>query len=111
MRASSIKTITGIVQDSGGLDVHADYAVVSDNGGKMQITETRRIQQPGGGSLTTDIQTKIGYDDTQSLPTSVDEYVTQRHDNGVAGTTTTIYQTTLRLIESNSVATPESGAQ
>jgi hypothetical protein len=100
-----------ITQDSGGLDVHADYAVVSDNGGKMQITETRRIQQPGGGSLTTDIQTKIGYDDTQSLPTSVDEYVTQRHDNGVAGTTTTIYQTTLKLIESNSVATPESGAQ
>jgi hypothetical protein len=48
--------------------------------------------------LTTDIQTKVGYDFAQSLPTSVDEYVTQRHDNGAVGTSTTIYQTTLNLV-------------
>jgi hypothetical protein len=64
----------------------------------MQISETRSLRAPGGGSLTTDIQTKVGYDFAQSLPTSVDEYVTQRHDNGAVGTSTTIYQTTLNLV-------------
>jgi len=87
-----------IVQNSNGLDVSANYTIDSNNDGKMQISETRSLRQPGGGSLTTDIQTKIGYNFPQSLPTSVDEYVTQRHDDGVAGNTTTIYQTTLNLI-------------
>lgn len=92
-----------IKQDSAGVNVHADYVVNSTNNGKMQITETRSIRRPAGGSLTTDIETKIGYDVAQSLPTSIDEYVTQRHDNGVTGTTTTIYQTTLTLVESTSI--------
>jgi hypothetical protein len=87
-----------ITQDSGGLNVHADYVINSNNNGKMQISETRSLRAPGGGSLTTDIQTKVGYDFAQSLPTSVDEYVTQRHDNGAVGTSTTIYQTTLNLV-------------
>ena len=87
-----------ITQDSGGLNVQANYTIDSNNNGKMAISETRSLRQPGGGSLTTDIQTKIGYDFAQSLPTSVDEYVTQRHDDGVAGNTTTIYQTTLNLV-------------
>jgi hypothetical protein len=67
-----------ITQNSAALDVHADYVVNSSDGGKMQITETRTLRQAGAGSLTTDVQTKIGYDFTQSLPTSIDEYVTQR---------------------------------
>jgi hypothetical protein len=96
-----------IKQDSGGLAVHADYVVNSANNGKMQITETRSLRQPGGGSLTTDIQTKIGYDLRQSLPTSIDEYATQRHDNGVTGTTTTVYQTTLSLVQSTPIAEPQ----
>ena len=87
-----------ITQDSGGTNVHADYVINSNDKGKMQISETRSLRQPGGGSLTTDIQTKVGYDFAQSLPTSVDEYVTQRHDNGAVGTSTTIYQTTLNLV-------------
>jgi hypothetical protein len=87
-----------ITQDSGGLNVHADYVINSNSNGKMQISETRSLRQPGGGSLTTDIQAKVGYDFAQSLPTSVDEYVTQRHDNGAVGTSTTIYQTTLNLV-------------
>ncbi len=87
-----------ITQDSGGLNVQADYTIDSNANGKMAISETRSLRQPGGGSLTTDIQTKIGYDFAQSLPTSVDEYVTQRHDSGVSGNQTTIYQTTLDLV-------------
>jgi hypothetical protein len=94
-----------IQQNSGGLDVHGDYVVSSNNNGRMQISEARSIRSAGGGSLTTDVQSKIGYDATQSVPTSVNEYTQQRHDNGVAGTTTTLYQTTLNLV-SNSVAKP-----
>jgi hypothetical protein len=86
-----------------GSGVKADYTIVSNNAGVMQISETRSIRPLGGGSLTTDVQTKIAYDFNRTVPTSVDEYVTQRHDNGVVGTTTKIYQTTLNLV-SDSVA-------
>lgn len=87
-----------IVQDSPSLDVKADYTINGNANGVMQIGETRSIRYPKGGSLTTDIQSKIGYDIKRSVPISVDEYVTQRHDNGVVGTSTTIYQTTLNLV-------------
>jgi hypothetical protein len=83
----------------------ADYTITSDANGNMQISETRKIVPTGGGSLTTDIQTKIGYDSTRSVPTSIDEYVTQRRDNGVSGTTTTIYQTTLQLVSDSTAKT------
>jgi hypothetical protein len=78
--------------------VKADYTVTGSQNGTMEISENRKIIPNAGGSLTTDIQTKIGYDVAHSVPVSVDEYVTQRQDNGVSGTTTTIYQTTLHLL-------------
>ena len=91
-----------IQQNSGGVNVQANYTVNSNDNGKMQISESRSIRAASGGSLTTDVQSKIGYNATQSVPTSVNEYTQQRHDNGVVGTTTTIYQTTLNLV-SNSI--------
>ena len=87
-----------IVQDSPSLNVKADYTIDSNNDGIMQIGETRSLRDPKGGSLTTDIQAKIGYDFKRSVPISVDEYTQQRHDNGVVGTSLTIYQTTLNLV-------------
>jgi hypothetical protein len=86
-----------IVQDSPTQDVTADYVLGPTTSSDVSVTETRKIRPVGGGSLTTDVQTKIGYDMSRDIPTSVDEYVTQRHDNGVAGTQRTIYQTTLNL--------------
>ena len=86
-----------IVQNTPASNVTADYTLGPTTSSDVSVNETRKIRQAGGGSLTTDVQTKIGYDMSRDLPTSVDEYVTQRHDNGVAGTTTTIYQTTLNL--------------
>jgi hypothetical protein len=77
--------------------VTADYAITGSSGDVMQISENRTIRQKAS-SQTTDVQTKIGYDVARSIPLSVDEYVTQRQDNGVTGTTTTIYQTTLKLV-------------
>jgi hypothetical protein len=90
-----------ITQDSTSVNVKADYTIDGDSNGIMQIGEVRSIRQASGGSLTTDVQTKIRYDYTRAIPTSVDEYVTQRHDNGVVGTSTTIYQTTLALVSDN----------
>jgi hypothetical protein len=87
-----------VSQDAGDVNGTADYTILSNNNGAMQISETRKLRQARGGSLTTDVQAKIGYDMGKAVPTSVDEYVTQRHDNGVQGTSTTIYQTTLQLV-------------
>jgi hypothetical protein len=87
-----------IAQNSPNLNITADYVIGPTTSSDVQVSEARKIQQSGGGSLTTDVQTKIGYDMSRGLPTTVDEYVTQRHDNGVVGTSTTIYQTTLQLV-------------
>jgi hypothetical protein len=94
-----------IVQNGGKVNVKADYTVNGDSNGIMQIGENRSIRDAGGGSLTTDVQTKISYDSKRSVPTAIDEYVTQRHDNGVAGTSTTIYQTTLNLVSDSMAKT------
>ena len=87
-----------ITQDSPNMNITADYVIGPTTSSDVQVSEARKIRQSGGGSLTTDIQTKIGYDMSRTVPTTVEEYVTQRHDNGVAGTSTTIYQTTLQLV-------------
>lgn len=86
-----------VTQNSASLDVKADYTIAGSSNGIMQITENRRIRPAGGGSQTVDVQTKIGYDFSRKIPTSIDEYATQRLDNGVTGTTSTVYQTTLTL--------------
>jgi hypothetical protein len=86
-----------IVQNSPTMSVTADYTLGPTTSSDVSVNETRKIRQSGGGSLTTDVQTKIGYDMSRSIPTAIDEYVTQRHDNGVVGTSTTIYQTTFAL--------------
>ena len=94
-----------ITQNSPNLNITADYVIGPTTTSDVQVSEARKIRQSGGGSLTTDIQTKIGYDMSRALPTTVDEYVTQRHDNGVAGTSTTIYQTTLQLVSDSMAKT------
>ncbi len=93
-----------VTQNTSASDVRADYTIGSNSNGIMQISETRKIRPPSG-SDTTDVQTKIAYDFARAVPTNIDEYVTQRQDNGASGTTTTIYQTTLGLL-TDTVATP-----
>ncbi len=91
-------------QNTAAMDVKADYTIGSNANGVMQISESRKIR-PSSGADTTDVQTKIAYDFARAVPTNIDEYATQRQDNGTSGTTTTIYQTTLGLL-SDTVATP-----
>jgi hypothetical protein len=92
-------------QDDANSKVKADYTVNSNNNGNMQISEKRSVRPNGGGSQTTDVQTMIGYDATRAVPTGVDEYVIQRLDNGAVGSTTTIYQTTLKLVSDSMAKT------
>jgi hypothetical protein len=81
-----------------GLDISASYTINSNNGGQMQIGETRKLTSTGSQiRVTTDIESKIGYDYNRSLPTSVEEYVQQRNDQGTNGTSLSTYQTTLQL--------------
>ena len=93
-----------IVRNSSSQDVTSDYTINSNNGGMMQISEKRTIKDAGAGHLTSDVETKIGYDFTRGLPTTVDEYVQQHVDSGLKGNTTTTYQTTLSLVSSSSAA-------
>lgn len=86
-----------IDQPGGATAVKSDYVIEGDANGLMTIGETRTITQANAKSTTTDVQTKIGYDLARTLPVSIDEYVTERRDNGVSGSTRTIYQTTLKL--------------
>jgi len=95
-----------VTQNGGGTEVRADYTIQSNDNGVMTIGETRSIVNDSRKSTTTNVQTKILYDFSRLLPTSVDEYVTQRVDAGMSGTSTTIYQTTLKLA-SDSMAKPQ----
>src|SRR5579862_4293147 len=87
-----------IVQDVNNDHVSANYVIDSNNNGIMQIGETRTIKEMGSGHLRTDINTKIGYDFTRTVPTSVDEYAQQYTDAGIKGSQRSIYQTTLQLV-------------
>jgi hypothetical protein len=87
-----------VVQDSPTMKVTADYVIGPTTSSDVQISETRKISTPGQSNVTTDAETKVGYDMSRVVPTNVQEYVTQRQDQGVSGMATTIYQTTLQLV-------------
>ena len=87
-----------VVQDSPTLKVTADYVIGPTTTSDVQISETRKIVTPSQSNVTTDVESKIGYDMSRIVPTTVQEYVTQRQDRGVKGMATTIYQTTLQLV-------------
>lgn len=67
-----------VVQDSPTLKVTADYVIGPTTTSDVQISETRKIVTPGQSNVTTDVETKIGYDMSRIVPTTVQEYVTQR---------------------------------
>ncbi len=82
-----------------GLDITASYTIDSNNNGLMQIGETRTITNTGASiRVTTQVESKIGYDYNRLVPTSIEEYVQQRNDRGTAGDALATYQTTLQLV-------------
>lgn len=94
-----------IVQNVNNDHVTADYVINASTNGQMQIGEKRTIVETGPGHLTTDINTKIGYDFTRTVPMSVDEYAQQYTDAGIKGSQRTIYQTTLQLVSDTTAKT------
>jgi hypothetical protein len=93
-----------VTQNSSSESVTADFGIVANSGSSMQIVEKRTIKELGAGRLTTNVETRIGYDFARAIPTSVAEYVQQHVDSGMNGTSTTTYQTTLSLISASSSA-------
>jgi len=85
-------------EDNANFQVDADYTIDRVDNGIMTIGESRKIKQKGMGATTSDVESKIVYDYGRAVPDSINEYVTQRMDAGMAGTSTTIYQTTLQLL-------------
>jgi hypothetical protein len=90
-------------ESNNGIHVKAAYHIDRSDGHDVQISEVRDIVDSERMNVTTQAQTSILYDPSMLAPMHVDEYVTQHEDDGVRGTTTTTYQTTLRL-ESDSLA-------
>jgi hypothetical protein len=99
-----------VAQTSGNFTSKADYTIKSIQDGMMAIDETRSIKTTGNSRQTTDVQSKITYNGPLLVPTSIDEYVTQRLEGGVSGNATTIYQTLLKL-QSDSMKKPASAPQ
>jgi hypothetical protein len=92
-----------VVQNSPTMKVTADYVIGPTTTSDVQISETRKIVTAGQSNVTTNVETKIGYDMSRVVPATVAEYVTQRQDQGVSGMATTIYQTTLQLVSDTMV--------
>ncbi|MBV8284261.1 MAG: hypothetical protein JO175_06395 [Candidatus Eremiobacteraeota bacterium] len=88
----------GYDTSSGGNALKADYTIEHTDGSMMSITEVRSVKLAGTGAMTTNVQSKIGYDFGRLVPISISEYVTQRAEGGVAASSTTIYQTDLKLV-------------
>jgi hypothetical protein len=82
----------------GGMELKSDYTIVRSAGPVMTIDEVRSITRQGTQGQTTNVQSKIDYDFGHAVPMAIDEYVTQRSDQGVGGHATTIYQTDLKLV-------------
>jgi len=90
-----------IAQSGGGLDTTADYGISHADGANLTVTESQTIT-PKTGSPTT-VKSTIEYDFKRSVPTSIDERVTQTK-NGVETLATTV-RTVLQLV-SDSQAHP-----
>ncbi|HZY99452.1 MAG TPA: hypothetical protein VFE36_07750 [Candidatus Baltobacteraceae bacterium] len=98
-----------ISENPGPVTVKADYTITSNNDGVLTITESRTLEGHGFGSVKTDSQTKLTYDGRMQVPASVDEYATERKNSGIQGISTTVLQTTLKLV-TDSLAAHTGGA-
>lgn len=95
------------IQSSDGVaSTVADYRIASNTNGIMQINETREVTQHGQGERRTNIQTKIGYDYNNLVPTSIDEYNVDRMYGGTEANSTATFQTTLKLLSDSLAREP-----
>jgi hypothetical protein len=93
-----------ISETNEGTKMTAQYTIKSNNNGVLAIDETRHVEDTTQGSTTFDARTTLDYNGPKLVPTSVDEYATERRSGGVTGNYTTIYQTTLSLVSDSMAA-------
>lgn len=86
-----------VSENKGSAKMTAQYTINTNDNGALAIGETRHVEDTSQGSTTYDAQTKLNYNGPKQVPTSVDEYATERKNGGVTGISTTVYQTTLSL--------------
>jgi len=86
-----------VSENKGTTKMSAQYVINTNDNGALAISETRHVVDTSQGSTTFDAQTKLNYNGPKQVPTSVDEYGTERKNGGVTGISTTVYQTTLSL--------------
>ena len=86
-----------VSETTGTVKMTAQYTINTNDNGALAIGETRHVEDTSQGSTTFDAQTKLNYNGPKQVPTSVDEYATERKNGGVTGIYTTVYQTTLSL--------------
>lgn len=98
-----------ISENANGVSVNADYTIAENADGVLAIRETRTVEGHTFGSVKTDAQTKLTYNGRMQVPTSVDEYAIERKNAGIEGISTTVFQTTLKLV-SDSLAGHTSAA-
>jgi hypothetical protein len=86
-----------VSENKGSAKMTAQYTINTNDNGALAIGETRHVEDTSQGSTTFDAQTKLNYNGPKQVPTSIDEYATERKNGGVTGISTTVYQTTLSL--------------
>lgn len=95
-----------VSESKGNGKMTAQYIINSNDNGVLTISETRHVEDTSQGSTTIDTQTKLNYNGPKQVPTSVDEYATERKNGGVTGIYTATYQTTLGLASDSMTAKP-----
>lgn len=93
-----------VSENKGSAKMSAQYTINTNDNGALSIAETRHVEDTSQGSMTVDTQTKLDYNGPKQVPTSVDEYATERKNGGVTGIYTAVYQTTLSLASDSMAA-------
>jgi hypothetical protein len=87
-----------VSESKGSTKMTAHYTINTNDNGVLSIGEARHVEDTSQGSTSFDAQTKLNYNGPKQVPTTVDEYATERKNGGVTGVYTTTYQTTLNLV-------------
>jgi hypothetical protein len=70
------------VEREGAISTTADYTIAKNDNGQLTIDEVRVVNESGARPLRSDVNTTIGYDFNRTVPTTIDEYMIQRSEQG-----------------------------
>jgi len=70
------------VERDGPITTSSDYTISKNDNGAMTIDEVRIVKENSSKPQTTNINSTIAYDFNKSVPTSINEYLIQRSEQG-----------------------------